>query len=74
MIELICDHAQKISPIAISPDKLFGGIRHVYGLPDFEAECQELKIKITTSLWAQNGSDTGMKLAWFDHKWCEPFL
>ena len=68
MIELICDHAQKLSPIAISPDKPFGGIHHVAWIaPDFEAECQELENQDCEQvLWAQNGSDTGMKLAWFD--------
>lgn len=68
MIELICDHAQKLSPSAVSPEKPFSGIHHVAWIaPDFEAECQALEnqdcLKV---LSAQNGNETGMKLAWFD--------
>lgn len=68
MIELICDHTQKLSPSAVSPEKPFSGIHHVAWIaPDFEAECQALEnqdcLKV---LSGQNGNESGMKLAWFD--------
>ncbi|RCL75335.1 MAG: hypothetical protein DBW69_06455 [PS1 clade bacterium] len=68
MIELICDHAQKLSPSKVSPEKPFSGIHHVAWIaPNFEAECHALENQDCVQvLWAQNGSDTGMKLAWFD--------